>query len=342
MSVTSVVRPAAFFTGDGASKNINFTFKVRDESELVVLEIDPADLANPTTMVLTTDYTVSINEALETGTVTLVAVSDATKISLVYRSSPQNQTYEAPDSEGKKKLAQIEAGLDQLTLVAQEVYDMARRAIKFQRASQEIDHDIDDLVAERLVIVNATGDGLEMSELTYDELLETLEALEAAAAASAQAAANSEAAAAGSEAAAANSATAAAASATAAAASAAAAAVSEASALLTVPSVDTVETISEGGEVSHDDRYRQHRTVIGDPGGVTTSNTPFGTDPANFTNGMIVTMIGTDDDDYVDVPAVDTQYGVLNKEGTKRLQRGVLYHLIYNSELERFIGNASI
>lgn len=110
-------------------------------------------------------------------------------------------------------------------------------------------------------------------------------------------------------------------------------------ALISVVDTEIVstETISAAGKISHSDKVRQIRKVVGDSGNVTASTTPFGTDDTDFLDGMEITLIGTDDTNYVVIEPNDIQYGVVSPVGNAVLQEHFCVTYIYDATAERFI-----
>lgn len=353
MSTTSISTRTRII-GDGATVVIPFAFKVLEEGDLVVLKVAPDTTF--TTLAIVADYTITINELTESGSVNLLAPAALGFDYLVYRKGDIDQELTISTQEGRINLADFEEAWDKLTLLLQELDYRNRRALKFATQSTEKDVDVLDFAtnANKMLVVSDDELGVAFSDLTFDELLiaintATAQALAAAAAAagSANAAAGSEAAAlaasvaaAISEANAAASAAAASASALSAAASAAAAAASAAAAAAAlIGEVVLVQAIAAAGDINHSAVSRQVRTIIGNAGPQTASTTPFGTNPANFTNGMEIIIIGTDDANYVEIIPTDIQYGVLDRVGANKIKNGDSYRLIYLAEIERFVGS---
>lgn len=76
-----------------------------------------------------------------------------------------------------------------------------------------------------------------------------------------------------------------------------------------VETIDASDTISSAAAVGF-----QRRSVIGN-GAVTTSNTPFGS--SGWQDGIIITLLGTDDTNTVTIPFNNNNYGcVINGQCT--------------------------
>lgn len=97
------------------------------------------------------------------------------------------------------------------------------------------------------------------------------------------------------------------------------------------------EEIAAGGEITVTALLRQHLKIVGvaASGEQDLSNTPFGTDPDLFVNGMEIVVEGTDDDDYLQFVEADVQYGFIGN-GDIKMRKGVIATFIYNSIDERF------
>lgn len=96
-------------------------------------------------------------------------------------------------------------------------------------------------------------------------------------------------------------------------------------------------TISASGTLTLTDEPRQYFRVAGDSGNQSMSDTPFGSSPTNFVDGMEITVMGTDDTNYVTISTNDDQYGVVSPTGDAVLQEHFCVTYIYDATAERFI-----
>jgi hypothetical protein len=71
----------------------------------------------------------------------------------------------------------------------------------------------------------------------------------------------------------------------------------------------SLETINNLGEISSSASVGFQRRAIVGSGAVTTSNNPFGTD--GWQDGLVITLLGTDDTNTVTIPFLDGSYGCL-------------------------------
>jgi len=151
MTISSTDRVAGPFTGDDLTTVFAFTFKVFDEDELLVVRLTVATGVEET-LVLTTDYTVSLNadqnvnpggevtlgSALATGT-TLTITSDADQ---VQETDLQNQGGFYPNV--------IEDALDRGTIIDQQIQAEVDRCLKLPLTS-ESESDLPAPVADTLI-----------------------------------------------------------------------------------------------------------------------------------------------------------------------------------------------
>lgn len=96
------------------------------------------------------------------------------------------------------------------------------------------------------------------------------------------------------------------------------------------------QSITGSSTINHNANARQYRRVTGNGGAVSTSTTPFGTTTTNFTDGMEIVLVGTDNTNTVTIPFNDATSGALIN-GSATLGRGDCLTVIYDATLERFI-----
>lgn len=131
MTITATTSKATF-NGNDSATSFPFTFKVLDQSHLVVVHVSSSDVE--TVKTITTDYTVSLNADQETnpgGTITY-PVSGAPLATgddlIVYRNISAVQTTDM-DQQGQPFL-QVESALDWLTMITQQQQNELSRSIK--------------------------------------------------------------------------------------------------------------------------------------------------------------------------------------------------------------------
>lgn len=207
MSVTQTATRIAREAGNGAKVAFDFSFKIFDETDLIVYNESSSGVY--TEKVLTTHYTVDFDSDDESGTVTWVTAPANGTYSVIVGDMPQTQGTTFP-REGSSPAKDYENAYDRHTILLQEMQEELNRCVKSPQTPVNPDPiDVDPLEDRRALVAEDNGDGtwtLVPSEYDPDEAQTDAAASATAAAASATAAAGS--------------ATAAAASATAAAASA--------------------------------------------------------------------------------------------------------------------------
>lgn len=113
----------------------------------------------------TYDYAVTINSSTNYATVTLNTNLPNTHKIVILRNVPltQETDYVEGDAFGAET---HEAALDKLTQIASQISEVADRSIKVQEASSTTSITCEELVADRVLNVNAAGTGIEMGPTT--------------------------------------------------------------------------------------------------------------------------------------------------------------------------------
>jgi len=158
MSVNNTYVPI-LLTGDGSEDTFAFGFKIFNNTDLVVVLVDPITFV-ATSKVLGTDYTVTINTSTVGGTVVFTtAPGDGVYVS-IRRAIPITQTTDIP-SAGLFREVQIENALDKAILIMQQLDELAQRGIlqsPYVTSSVII---FPAPEANKLIGWNADADGLE-------------------------------------------------------------------------------------------------------------------------------------------------------------------------------------
>ena len=144
MTISSTTRKAGPFSGNNVTVDFPFTFKVFDETDIVVVATDASDVE--TTQTLTTHYTVSLNadqDASPGGTVTMLSVPASGTLLTITSDVPPLQAV-ALTNNGGFYPAVINGALDRLTILIQQVSEETDRAVKVAISSSV---DPDALVA---------------------------------------------------------------------------------------------------------------------------------------------------------------------------------------------------
>lgn len=309
------------YDGDGTTTAFSYPYYFQADADLVVILRDSN--GTETNQTITTDYSISGTKTNEVyasgGTVTMVSAPSATEELIIYSNPAIKQETDLVEND-PLPAETLEQGYDLLTVICQRLADRLDRSVNLSEGyTDTFDTSLPTtLTASATLRVNDTGDGLAMGPTTTEIEAAATEAANAAA--SAAAAASSASAASTSETNAANSA---------------------ADAANEVLEAVATETISASGNISHSARARQYRRVVGDGGAVTTANTPFGANPANFTDGMQIRLVGTDSTNTVSIPQNDAQYGVvgpfLSAGESIVLAEHFTCDLTYDATAERFI-----
>lgn len=122
MTISSQVRTAGPYAGTGATATFPFAFKVFQASDLMVVRTNPD--ASITTLVLSSDYTVTLNGDQDTnpgGSIALLSGALATGYSLDMTSNLQTLQPVALTNQGGFYPKVIEAALDRLVILMQQL-----------------------------------------------------------------------------------------------------------------------------------------------------------------------------------------------------------------------------
>lgn len=117
-------------TGNGVITELDFAFKILDESEISLYIETAADSDEYELQTITTDYTVEFDADAEEGTVTvLVAVPNGYNW-VVLGATPQTQGASFPRVQ-QIPAKTVELGLDKLTLIAKDLQEQLDRTPKY-------------------------------------------------------------------------------------------------------------------------------------------------------------------------------------------------------------------
>ena len=171
------------YAGNGVLTTFPTTFRFLDNSHLkVILVVDSTGVE--TTQTITTDYTVTGADAAAGGDVEMITPPASGETLIIKRSIPNTQLTDL-QTNGPLPADAIEDMVDQLTMRVQESDERVDRSLHFKESSTLTDIEMDDLVADKLLIVNSTGDGVEMGPTADDIAGAQAEATAAAASAAA-------------------------------------------------------------------------------------------------------------------------------------------------------------
>jgi len=128
MTISSTSRKAGPFSGNGVTASFPFTFKVFAESDVVVVKTDPAGIEST----LTTGYTVALNvdqDATPGGAVTLPAPLGIGYLLTATSAIEELQSLDLTNQGGFYPKV-LNAALDRLTILVQQVKEQVGRAVK--------------------------------------------------------------------------------------------------------------------------------------------------------------------------------------------------------------------
>ncbi|MFZ2972231.1 MAG: hypothetical protein WA049_06295 [Ferribacterium limneticum] len=135
MSISSSTRKAGPYNGNGVTVAFPFSFKVFSSADLLVVKTTPADVES--TLVLTTDYTVSLNADQDSnpgGTVTAVS-APATGYKITITSQVAELQPVVLTNAGGFYPKVINDALDRLTILTQQLAEKVSRAVKVNISS---------------------------------------------------------------------------------------------------------------------------------------------------------------------------------------------------------------
>lgn len=176
-------------TGDGAEVDFDFAFKIFSATDLVVAIVDPDTLVG-VEQEYGVDYTVVIDTATPSGTITFATAPDDEDLVSIKREMPVTQTTDIP-SGGLFREAQIENALDKNVLMMQQLQEEVDRAVLQNPYVTTIDIVIPAPVADKILGWNAAGTALENKVAIDDDVAAAAAASAAAALVSQNAAAAS-------------------------------------------------------------------------------------------------------------------------------------------------------
>ena len=171
MTISSQTRKAGPYSGTGSTGPFSFSFKVFEASDLLVVKVNNSTNVE-TTLVLTTDYTVSLNadqNANPGGTITLVSALAVGYNMVIGSQVPYLQETDLTNQGGFYPEVITDA-LDKLTIESQQLKEAVDRAAKLPITSQadadKLSYDIEriaesadnlDTVANNIASVNTTA-----------------------------------------------------------------------------------------------------------------------------------------------------------------------------------------
>lgn len=165
MTISSTTRKAGPYTGNGATVDFPFAFKVFSQSDVVVTATDLSGAE--TTLTLTTHYTVALNadqDASPGGTVTMVTAPLTGHLRTISSGVPELQAV-ALTNMGGFYPAVINGALDRLTILTQQNSEELSRAVKVAISSST---NPDSLIASVTAAASAAAASEANAAASYD------------------------------------------------------------------------------------------------------------------------------------------------------------------------------
>jgi hypothetical protein len=153
MTISSNIRKAGPFVGNGTASNFAFTFKVFQASDLEVVRLNVSTTIE-TILVINSDYTVSLNADQNSnpgGSITLTAGALASGFNLVITSDIENLQPTDIVNQGGFYPDVLEDALDRATIQIQQLQEAVDRSAKLPITSAA---DADALVADIVLLAN--------------------------------------------------------------------------------------------------------------------------------------------------------------------------------------------
>lgn len=170
MTISSQTRKAGPYSGTGSTGPFSFSFKVFEASDLLVVNVNNTTNVE-TTLVLTTDYTVSLNADQNSnpgGTVTLVAALASGYSMVISSQVPYLQETDLTNQGGFYPDV-IEDALDKLTIETQQLKEAVDRSVKLPITNTT---DVDNLTnAVLAVAADLTNVDLVAGDLTNIDIV---------------------------------------------------------------------------------------------------------------------------------------------------------------------------
>lgn len=160
-NTTNSVREA----GNGSRTDFDFAFPIYNATDLKVYKIN-LDTEVRTLLVLNTDYTVEISTSAEGGTVTYTVAPTADEDSFIERDQPYVQSTDIPAVGGVREV-QLEKALDKLCILILQLLKKTQLALKFVSSSSQVDVEVPEPEAGKVLMWNSAEDALENSALEY-------------------------------------------------------------------------------------------------------------------------------------------------------------------------------
>lgn len=164
-STTSKVQ----YNGNGSTTAFPFSFKFTAANEIEVILTSSAGV--DAIKAITTHYTLS--SPGDSGTVTMITAPASGEVLTIRRIMPLTQTTDL-NAGGGFSAATIEAALDKLAMIGQQLLEKIRRAPKFRDGSTSSEPTLPEPSASAVIAWNAAGTALENRTIATDAVLDPL------------------------------------------------------------------------------------------------------------------------------------------------------------------------
>ena len=167
-------------SGNGSNKDFDFAFEIPDEDSLSLTKRG----SDGTETAITTNFTVTGIGDEAGGTVNYPTSGSAltSQEKLIIKRVISLKQLENLRNQGDYSLEDIEDALDRAVMMCQQLQEQVDRCLKLNLTSSSTYVSVDDFVANRLLVVSADGQSIEMSSAEYgsiDAYLSTLVAIAA-------------------------------------------------------------------------------------------------------------------------------------------------------------------
>lgn len=103
---------------------------------------------------------------------------------------------------------------------------------------------------------------------------------------------------------------------------------------------NAAQALDDNDEIAISAKKIQICEITSAAANISISNLPFGNDPADFFNGMSITVICVDENMTITLPVNDVDYGYVGN-GPITFRKGVMVEFIYNLTLKRFLAKSN-
>ena len=154
MAIETTTRKS-LFDGDGSTTTFSVPFKFLDNSHLVVILVDESTNAE-TVQTITTHYSITGDGGAGSASVVFVTAPTTSQKVSIYRDTEILQPYELFDNEAQTA-TNVEAALDRLTMIAQELEEGISRTIQRSVTVEQVVFPSSNLAVTDVFLGKITG-----------------------------------------------------------------------------------------------------------------------------------------------------------------------------------------